>query len=114
MKNILSHLLAQQSYWRLSKVITDKLGLLTAFALTDLIDKYDYHSTRDELEDGKWFFYKREDIEKKWKVGVDTQRRILKELEELKLISYESRGAAPKKNYYTVNENEIAKLFKAT
>lgn len=112
MKNVLSHLLAQQSYWRLSRVLVDKLGLQVAFALTDLIDKYDYHSVREELEDNRWFFYRREDIEKKWKVGVDTQRRILKELEELKLISYESRGAAPKKNYYTINESEITKLFK--
>lgn len=103
---ITSHILSQQAFWRVSKNLVHKLGLLKAFALTDLIDKYDFYRTTNQLSDGM-FFYRREDIEQLWGVKVDTQRAFIKEFVEKGLINYEIRGPLPKKGYYSINADKI-------
>lgn len=101
------HLLSNTSYWRLSKVLVKTLGLTKAFALTDLIDKFEFHRNNNQLVEDKWFFYRREDMAENWGLQFDAQRRVLKELESLNLISYEKRGPMPQKNYYSINQSEV-------
>lgn len=108
--NLTTHILSQQSFWRVSKVLVKKLGLLKAFALTDLIDKYDYYSSTNQLNNGK-FFYRREDIKELWGVEVDTQRKFITEFVEKGFIEYEVRGPLPKKGYYSVNANKIVEFI---
>lgn len=106
-----SHLLLKDSYWQLSKTLVDELGFLKAGALTDLITKQDYFKSCGKLYEGRWFFYRREDIAESWKVEVDTQRKIIKEFVDLKFIEFEKKGPNPQKNYYSVNKVEIQKFI---
>lgn len=110
MKNI-SHFLSEGGFWRLSKHLVSHLGITKAFVLTDIIDKYEYHRVRGELVEEKWFFYKREEMEKNWNLSSTSQRTILKSLREDGFILYEKKGNVPQKNYYSVNEKKLQELF---
>lgn len=107
---VTSHILSQQAFWRVSKNLVSKLGLLKAFALTDLIDKYDYYRTTNQLSNDM-FFYRREDIEQLWGVKVDTQRSFIKDFIEKGLVNYEVRGPLPKKGYYSINADKIIEFI---
>lgn len=109
MKNAMTHCLTQGSFWLLNKALTERLGLLKAFALTDFVDKNEYFDTTDQLEEGEWFFYRREDIAKRWGVQMELQRKILKEFEEDGLISKKKIGLL---NYYRVNVDKIESFIK--
>lgn len=110
MKNI-SHLLTEGGFWRLSKHLVSHLGITKAFVLTDLIDKYEYHRSRGQLVEKKWFFYKREEMEKNWQMSFTTQRSILTSLKKEGLILCEKKGNVPQKNYYSLNEKKLQELF---
>lgn len=110
MKNI-SHILSEGGFWRLNKALVAYLGITKAFVLTDLIDKYEYYRTQGKLVEGKWFFYKREEMEKRWQMSNNTQRTILNSLVEEGLIYYQKRGPMPQKNYYSLDERGIQELF---
>ncbi len=110
MKNI-SHILSEGGFWRLSKSLVAHLGITKAFVLTDLIDKYEYYRTRGQLVEDRWFFYKREEMERRWQMSNNTQRTILNALVEEGLIFYQKRGPMPQKNYYSLNEDGVRELF---
>ena len=81
--NATARLLLKRSYWILSEVLFEELGLLKAFVLTELISKYSYYEETEQLYEGEWFFYRREDMLKRLDIQPDTQRKILKELAEM-------------------------------
>ena len=111
MKNI-SHLLTEGGFWRVSKSLVAHLGVTKAFVLTDLIDKYEYHRMRGQLVENKWFFYKREEMEKNWLLSSAIQRVTLTSLrDDHGLIFFEKRGNVPQKNYYSINEKKLQELF---
>lgn len=110
MKNI-SHILSEGGFWRLNKHLVSHIGLNKAFVLTDLIDRYEYYRSYGKLVEDKWFFYKREEMEKRWQMSFNTQRTILNSLVSDGLILYEKRGPMPQKNYYSLNEQGIQQLF---
>lgn len=112
MINVTSHLLSQSSYWRLSKALVSKLGLIKAFILTDLIDKYDYHSNKDTLNDKGYFFYIREEMLKLYPIGETKLRDCLKELQQDQLIDfYLESGVGNRKTYFTIIPQNIEKLI---
>ena len=111
MKGSFINALTGTGYYRVSKILISNLGLLKAFALTDLIDKFEFYRERGQLVEDKWFFYRREDIEKVWGVQSHHQREILNDFVKRGLLQYEKKGPMPKKNYYTINIAELEKYF---
>lgn len=112
MFNVTSHLLSQSSYWRLSKALVSELGLIKAFILTDIIDKYDYHSTKQTLNDRGYFFYVREEMLKLYPIGETKLRDCLKELHQDQLIDYYlESGVGNRKTYFTIIPKNIENLI---
>lgn len=106
------HLLSQNNSFLLSKALVKYLGLLKAFALTDLVERRELFFKTNQLVDGEWFPYKREDMLREWGAHYQLQREILKDFSELGLIQFEKRGAVPQKNYYRLDLDKLDEVMK--
>jgi hypothetical protein len=110
-QNVTTHLLSQSSYWRLSKILVEKLGLRKAFILTELISKSEYLISINQAQDG-WFFYKREDMKEILQLGFTHQRTILEEFKQLGFIEMRlEKGTLSAKNYYKIQAYNIEKFI---
>lgn len=106
----LTSLLIQDGYWRLSHNLVREFGFTKASILTDLVTKYDYYNRIRQLYEGRWFFYRREEMAENWMIQADAQRKILKELQQEGLIDFQLKGPIPQKNYYTINIERLNEL----
>jgi len=87
--NALRHTLKQDAFWQINKALVADFGIEGAVILTDLIEKFYHYTDRQQTikRDGKeWFFFTAEDIEKTFKIGYKSQKRILTELRDKGLI----------------------------
>jgi len=109
--NATVHFLSPDSFYRLSKALVHHLGLTKAFALTDLLDKYEDLETSNLLPEDKWFTYTRPEISKSWGVHFKLQRDILAEFKQLGLIDFEKRGIIPQRNHFKLNFSKIDELL---
>lgn len=111
MTHTTTHLLSQSSFWRLSKGLVEKLGLIKAFILTDIIDKYEYYKEYGKLSEG-YFFYKREDMLQLYPIGETTLRSTLKELKESELIDMKLiQTGLDRKTFFCINPEKIQELL---
>jgi len=104
-------LLQQNGYWQLNYDLVAEFGFSKAAVLTDLIVKFNFFERTNQLIEKKWFFYRREDMSQRWKMQVDAQRKVLKELRDLNLIDFQLRGISPQKQFYTINRVEVDQLL---
>jgi hypothetical protein len=112
----LKNVLSQSSFWIINKQLVYRLqSIEAALFLSNLIDKYEYHSNRNELlfvdEDEEYYFYaKSEDIEKATTLSYKVQRRIIKLLESNCLIKTIKKGVPPK-IHFSINEDAIWEIL---
>jgi len=109
-KGIGTHLLQNSAFWRLSKLLVRTIGLWESFVLTDIIDKRDYHSRKNML-DNEWFFYTRDEMKKQLGISDTFQRTLLNKLKDLGFIDMKTEGM-PRRTYYKINDNVIDNYLK--
>lgn len=109
--NTATHLLSQSAYWRLSKVLVEKLGLHKAFILTNIIDKSEYFISTNMTDDG-WFYYRIKDMKKDCPIADKTLRDIIDEFIELGFIEKQLRQQGMDRlNFFKVNAITIEKYI---
>lgn len=108
MKSIKQILLAD-NYWVLNKTIVMKLGIETAFFLSNLAD------TENMLSDEEgWFYQTIETVEEKTTLSRRKQDFSIKQLEDLSIIHTKLKGM-PKKRYFKLNYENLEKyIFSCT
>lgn len=111
MHNSTIHLLSQSSYWRLSKIFVESLGLHKAFILTNIIDKSEYFISNNRTNNG-WFYYTQKEMLSSCPIAEKTLRDMLKEFVKFGFIEMESRReGVERRNYYKVNGEQISKFI---
>ena len=98
-------LLRSSNYWTLNKTLVKKLGIETAFFLTNLIEAEHLMKKSDG-----WFFQTIEKLEEVSTLSRRKQDGAIKELEQLNLIEVKVKGM-PAKRYFRINESELINLI---
>lgn len=102
MNKMLKKLLSQSSYWIINKDLTRELGLETSLLLTYLIDCADMLNQP--------FYRQKEKIMKDIGITDHSWRLSMKLLQERNILIVEKKGN-PARNYYTIVEGELLKIF---
>lgn len=108
MKEYTHNVLSQNAFWIVNKKLAKILGSNDcALLLSDLLSKESYFG--DNLEDG-YFFNTRQNIEEDTNISPDRQRKFIEVLKSFNLLETKEMGL-PKKTYYKINHENIAKLL---
>lgn len=105
-------LISSDAFITLNKEIIKAVGLEEAIMLGELASEYDYWQKRQGLTDDGYFFSTVENVEDKTTLSDYKQRRCLKNLQELGLVSVSVRGI-PAKRYIKLDEQNITNIFKS-
>jgi uncharacterized phage protein (TIGR02220 family) len=118
MKHNAKSVLSSDAFWivnkRLAKTLKD---IPSAVLLSYLVDKEDYHRTKNELiviendegDSEEWFFCTSDRMEDAITLSYKQQKRCLKILEQAGLISQQLIGV-PAKLHFTIRHNKILHL----
>lgn len=119
------NLLGSNAFWTLNKTLVKKIGNINAaFFLTYLIDKEDYHRTKNELRtyedwDGEFFFCAAAKAQEKTTLTTKQQTAATKILEEKGLITTILKGVPATKNFclkhgeildFILGENKVSQI----
>lgn len=102
--------LRQDIFLRLSRFLINSIGLNNAAVLSYLVSLSKYYKAGNLLqEDGSFFRTSQKRIEE---IGLPiyTQRKVLKELQEKRLLLIDRRGMT-QKCFFTINYEELNKIF---
>ena len=107
--------LSTMSFTPSYSILMHKLGVDRAVVYGELLNKYMYLSTTNQLTDDGFFFYTVNDLEYETSIPRKTQYRIMKELEEKGLIKTEQRGV-PRVRYIKVitDDDVLEELIRDT
>mgnify|MGYP000848705681 FL=1 len=108
-KQIYSELLAQGNYLRLSKRLIAVLGLEMAVFMSFLIDKYDYYSNNNLLNEDS-FYFTDNDILIFRGLNANKIQKLKIEGKKLELFSIKKMGN-PSKTYYSINFDTLNHIF---
>ena len=104
-------LISSDAFITLNKEMIKAVGLEEAIMLGELASEYDYWQKRDGLTEDGYFFTTVENVEDKTTLSDYKQRKCLKNLQEVGLISVSIRGI-PAKRYVKLDEEKIGNIFK--
>ena len=111
-KALLGKLVSNNSYIKHYYSLIKRLGSDYSLLLCEFINKFDYYRQNNQLVQEEWFFYKRDDIEKKFGFSEFKQRTIINKLEKEGLIKTTFfKGEMPPKRYYSIEIDKVLKLF---
>lgn len=108
-KQIYSELLAQGNYLRLSKRLIAVLGLEMAVFMSFLIDKYDYYSNNNLLNEDS-FYFTDNDILIFRGLNANKIQKLKIEGKKFELFSIKKMGN-PSKTYYSINFDTLNHIF---
>jgi|SRR5699024_5604904 len=99
------NLIRSSNYWVLNKTLVKRLGIETAFLLTNLIEAEHMMKTKDG-----WFFQTIEKLEKVSTLSRYKQEKCIEKLREEGLIDVEVKGL-PAKRYFRINDQRLAEFI---
>lgn len=94
-------LLRSSNYWTLNKTLVKKLGIETAFLLTNLIEAEHLMKTVDG-----WFFQTIEKLEDVSTLSRHKQESSIEKLKNIGIVQVEVKGL-PAKRYFKIDENAL-------
>lgn len=99
-------------FWKVEKRIAEYFkSPLVALVLADFVGKEAVLKKSNQLMGGAWFYYNVTDIEKNLFIGRMLRRRIVKQLEEAKLITLKKEGSTTlNRTHYKVNHQKIQEI----
>ena len=86
-----------------NKSLAHEIGLNEAIIYSELVSLHEYWRKQERLTDDQWFFCTVENLEKHTTLSKGQQSRVIKKLEELKLIETRRRGL-PAKRYFKITD----------
>lgn len=96
------------NYTLLNNDIVRIFGCAKAVFLTFMLKKYKEVRYSNTLYEGRWFFYRREDISKDLKMSFETQMKYINEFKKLHCLETKMvKDRNGRKLYYAVNPLEI-------
>lgn len=98
------NLIRSSNYWTLNKTLVQKLGIETAFLLTNLIEAEHMMKAKDG-----WFFQTIEKLEKVSTLSRYKQEKCIEKLREEGLIDVEVKGL-PAKRYFRINNQRLSEF----
>ena len=104
----MKHLLSSTAFLVLNKNLAREIGLKAAVLLSDLISKEEYFITKG-MSDG-WFFNTEANIQEDTTLNPYHQRKCIKTLKNLNLISVKRKGI-PAKQYFKINEEQVLQIL---
>lgn len=103
---MITKILSQSSFWMVNKAIARHLKCNdSALLLSELIDKYDFYKSKDELLNG-FFYYTSEMIENSVNITYHQQKKCIKKLKDSGFIGIKLTGI-PAKLHFKIIENKI-------
>ena len=105
----ISKLLSTDGYIQVNKTLIKVLGLHESIMIGELCSEYNYWETQNKLKDDM-FYSTRENIENNTGLNEHYQRKALKTLKELGIISIKKKGL-PAVNYYKIEFDKILTLL---
>lgn len=97
----------QLNYWKTSKFVGNLLqNHLAAILFVTLVEKRDYLSSLDELDEDGGFCLLSDEIEKSLFITKEMRQKLTKCLEEADLLKVKKKGL-PSKNYYYIQDESI-------
>lgn len=110
MNNIIKNTLSTNSFWMVNKTLAKYFGDNDcALYLADLISKYQYFESIDQLDNG-FFFNTQDNIYNDTNIPHKRQLQYIKKLQELKIIETRKAGL-PAKTYYRINFEVIESIL---
>jgi len=106
---IIADLLATDGYIQVNKQLIKKLGLESAVLIGELCAEYRYWKTKGKLVDDS-FYSIQANIEDNTGLNAYTQRKVIKKLQELNIITIIKQGL-PAKNYYKINFDKLCNIL---
>jgi len=106
----LTQILASRNYIILNKPLAKKLGIHSAILLGELCSEYEYWSSRDQLEEGGYFFSTASNIEENTLLTRKYQDKALSNLKNLGIIETKLMGL-PAKRYFKINDEKLEELL---
>ena len=103
-KSALYSLLRSDGSIVINKTLMRAIGINEAIAYCELLSRYSYFETRDQLTDDGFFFNTIEDLEEATSLSGYQQRKAIISLEKTGLIKMEIRGL-PAKRYFKILDN---------
>lgn len=117
--SMLKNVLSANSYWRLNKELTKKLGLKTSIILCEIISKYESGVERNELipnpkgdDDYLYFSLTTNELEESTTFGYKAQKSAVAKLSKLGLIKTILIGL-PATTHFTIIEENINNFIKS-
>lgn len=110
MNNIIKNTLSINSFWMVNKALAKYFGDNDcALFLADLISKYQYFESTDQLDDG-FFFNTQDNIYDDTNIPHKRQLQYVKKLEALKILITKKAGL-PAKTYYKIDFEVIEEIL---
>lgn len=93
-------------HWRINKTIHKKYGMPTALWLAEILSRWYYWLDKGKLDKEGYFYITQEKIKEATGLGRTTQHKIIKRLQELKIIEVKRVGL-PGRNWYKIDMIEL-------
>ena len=91
----------------INKNLMFSLGVHESIIYCELISKFTYFDTRDELTEDGFFFNTVNDLYLSTGLGEKPQKSAIKKLKDFKLIEYKVKGMPPKRHFKIANDTSI-------
>lgn len=106
----LIELLASDGYVIVNKELATRIGLNEALLIGELISEYRYYRNREELTEDGYFFSTIENIENNTTLNEYAQRKAVKHLMELEILSVERRKDGLR--FFKINSEKLEEYLK--
>lgn len=103
-------LFGTDAFISVNKHLAKEIGLVEACLFGEMLSKYKYYKSTNELKENKWFYLTIETIEESIGLKKDWQNTAIKNLEKLGLIEKKRMGL-PAKRYFSVNVQLLMSLY---
>ena len=91
----------------INKNLMFSLGVHESIIYCELISKFTYFETREELTEDGFFFNTVDDLYLSTGLGAKTQKSAIKKLKDFQLIEYKVKGMPPKRHFKIANDTSI-------
>ncbi len=103
---ILIDLLRNDGSVTVNKRLLKSLGLQAAFIYSEILSKYAYHETRNELTNDGYFYYTIKDMERNTTLSAYQQRQALEKLLDIGLLIDVTEKGIPAKRHIKISLDE--------
>lgn len=115
-KHLALSLLSSRNFCTYNRFLSKKLSIYSAILLSDLMDRYEYHETREEITtykkyEGEWFYYCVEKCTERTSLTKEQQSTAIKLLIKNNLIIQKNIGI-PCRRHFQINFDEIIEFMK--